>query len=371
MSNDDREWQIKQKKLGAFLQRHGLDGVVLWHRSNFAWATGGGDNHIANNSPVGVAAILATAESRLCLANTIEAPRMQQEELAGLGIDVVSFPWYDRAAAQKIAQEVFGGLRLATDADELGLGLPPLPADFAQLRWSLTEAEIARYRDGGKRASQAIEQACRQLKPGMTEHEVAGILDHCVHAAGCNPVVTLISADERLTQFRHPIPTSLKIRRHVMLVSCAEFGGLISNLTRFVHFGRLPEELRRKQQAICNIDAAVNLATRPGRTLGQIFQDLQAAYAREGWPDQWQLHHQGGSTGYVAREAFATPDSAVQVLENQAFAWNPSIVGAKSEDTVLISSQGLDVLTAASVDFPTVLGVSDLGTLPRAGILEL
>jgi len=73
----DSEIQTKQQRLGEWLQRHSLDGVLLQRRANFAWITGGRDNHVANNSPVGIAAILATADSRLCLANTIEAPRMK------------------------------------------------------------------------------------------------------------------------------------------------------------------------------------------------------------------------------------------------------------------------------------------------------
>src|SRR5688572_9672174 len=82
------EIQIKQKLLAEFLGRHGLDAVLLQHRPNFAWITGGRDNHIPNNTPEGVAAILATADSRVCIANEIEAPRMRDEELVGTGIEV-------------------------------------------------------------------------------------------------------------------------------------------------------------------------------------------------------------------------------------------------------------------------------------------
>ena len=92
----EREIQTKQRRLAEFLDRHGLDGVLLQHRANFAWITGGRDNHIANNTESGVAAVLATADSRTCLANNIESPRMEREELAKGGIPVVTFPWYDR-----------------------------------------------------------------------------------------------------------------------------------------------------------------------------------------------------------------------------------------------------------------------------------
>ena len=38
--------------------------------------------------------------------------------------------------------------------------------------------------------------------------------------------------------------------------------------------------------------------------------------------------------GYEAREITATPTTDQPILMGQAFAWNPSIKGAKSEDTI-------------------------------------
>ena len=93
-----RETTVKQQRLETFLERHELDGVLLQHRANFAWITNGRDNHVPGNTPEGVAAILATADSRLCITSEIESPRMAQEELAGTGIEIVSVPWYDRRA---------------------------------------------------------------------------------------------------------------------------------------------------------------------------------------------------------------------------------------------------------------------------------
>ena len=364
------ELDIKFRRLNDFLDRHKLDGVLLSNRNNFAWITCGRDNHIPNNSPQGVAAILATRDQRICLANSIEAPRMIGEELTGTGINTVSYPWWDGNVAARVANEVIAGRKIAADVDPFDIGLPALPHDFAELRWSLTIEEIARYRDGAQRAACAIEAACRAIQPGDSEHDIAGRLDDQIHRARCNPVVTLVSADDRVTQFRHPIPTNNKVRRIAMLVTCAEYQGLISCCTRFIHFGPISEELKAKQQAIANIDTAVNLATRPGESLGKIFKVLQQAYADNGYPDEWKNHHQGGSTGYAGREAFANPDSAVTVRPNQAFAWNPSIVGAKCEDTVLVTPGGLDVLTQCTKDWPTVTGTWKGKTLQRPAILE-
>jgi Xaa-Pro dipeptidase len=362
-------------RLADFLDRHHLDGVFLNHRASFAWITGGGDNHIASTSPSGVAGILATRDSRICFTNTIESPRFVDEELLGMGIEVVTYPWFDPKAGQKKLKELIAGRKFASDPtdsgefDRFGAGFVPLPDDFTQLRWFLTTEEITRYKEGGRRTSAAVEAACKKISPNMTEHEIAAVLDAEVHSRSLVPVVTLVAADERVARFRHPIPTDQRVTRYCMLVSCASLGGLISNITRFVSFASLPEDIRRKQQAVCNVDAAVNLSTRPGKTLGDMFKILDKAYADNGFPGEYKLHHQGGSTGYAGRDVFAEPGSTVRIMENQAFAWNPSITGVKSEDTILCTKTGIEMITTISPDWPKIRGEFGNQSLDRADIL--
>ncbi len=369
------ELQSKQAHLNDFLDHHHLDGVLLGRRNNFAWITCGKDNRIANFSPVGVASILATRDSRICLTNSIEAPRFRTEELAGDGIDVIDWPWYNGSAARKVLKEIIAGRKIAADVNDVGefnhfgAGFSKLPDSFGELRWALTDAEIDRYRDGAHRTSVAMEAACRRLTHGINEHEVSGILDEEMHRNQLNPVVNLIASDERIEKYRHPIAVNKKVQRYVMLVICSEFAGLITSMTRFVSFSPLTEELRKKQQAVANVDATVNLSTRPGRTLGEMFQIIQKAYADQGYADQWKLHHQGGSAGYNGREAFAEPASPITVRENQAFAWNPSITGVKSEDTILVTPGGVEFLTSISKDWPTITATFNGQQIKRADIL--
>jgi Xaa-Pro aminopeptidase len=371
----DSEIQTKSNRLSEFLSRHKLDGVLLGHRANFAWITCGKDNYIPSNSQNGVAAILATGRERICFTNTIESPRFVQEELAGTGIQVVAHPWHDAAAGRKALAKLIGGRRIAADVsdtgefDRLGAGLQKLPEDFVQLRWSLTAAEVGRYRQGGRLASAAIESACRKISPKMTEHQIAGILDERVRAGGLLPVVTLVAADARLEKFRHPIPTDLRVQRYCMLVTCASLGGLISNITRVVSFEPLTARLKKRQRAVCNVDAAINLSTRPGKTLGQMFAVIQKAYAENGFAGEWANHHQGGSTGYAGREAFAVPGLSTKVLQDQAFAWNPSIAGVKSEDTILCTAEGVEFLTSPSATWPKIQAKFGKRTVERADIL--
>ena len=88
-----------------------------------------------------------------------------------------------------------------------------------------------------------------------------------------------------------------------------------------------------------------------------------------GFPDEWQLHHQGGPAAYEPREYVGTPNSTDTVEVGQAYAWNPSITGVKSEDTILIGQEGNEVLTAIP-DWPTLFMEVDGQNIPRPAILE-
>ncbi|MGZ3950890.1 MAG: M24 family metallopeptidase, partial [Flavisolibacter sp.] len=122
--------------------------------------------------------------------------------------------------------------------------------------------------------------------------------------------------------------------------------------------------------SVARIDAAMISATRPGRSLGEIFQTTMKEYALSGYPDEWRLHHQGGPAGYEPREYIARPGASEKVLLGQVYAWNPSITGTKSEDTILVTETGNEILTSIS-GWP-VISVDVYGdSLERPAILIL
>ena len=82
------------------------------------------------------------------------------------------------------------------------------------------------------------------------------------------------------------------------------------------------------------------------------------------------MHHQGGPAAYEPRESLATPGNAQVVLEGQAYAWNPSITGVKSEDTILVGATGNEVLTAIS-GWPMQKVAANGETWERPAILEI
>ena len=96
---------------------------------------------------------------------------------------------------------------------------------------------------------------------------------------------------------------------------------------------------------MARVEAVTFSASRPGATLGGVYGVIARSYAELGDPGAEMLHHQGGTTGYLSREAFAIPNLNVVIEENTALAWNPSLPGAKIEDTVVTTEDGIEVLT--------------------------
>jgi antitoxin VapB len=129
-------------------------------------------------------------------------------------------------------------------------------------------------------------------------------------------------------------------------------------------------EIRRKAQATAQVDAEMIWSTQPGNYLAEVFSSAQKVYAQTGFDGEWQLHHQGGPAGYEPREYLATPASTEIIKAGQAYAWNPSITGVKSEDTILVGVDGNEILTAI-LGWPTISVEVENQTVLRPDILEI
>ncbi|MGA9525980.1 MAG: M24 family metallopeptidase [Myxococcaceae bacterium] len=119
-------------------------------------------------------------------------------------------------------------------------------------------------------------------------------------------------------------------------------------LTRFVQFRPPSPEERRLAADVARVEAAALTASRPGVTLGSVYDAMVRAYAQTGHPGAEMFHHQGGSCGYLSRDVVALPGMEVKLVPDGAVAWNPSLPGAKIEDTVLVTDAGHEVLTVDS-----------------------
>ena len=333
-ANTDRhiEFAAKLDQLRALLGDRGYAAAALSSRRNFAWLTAGGDNHVLQASENGFATLLVTATDAVVVAALNEAPRIRDEELGGLALEVVAVPWEQPGAvADEIRARTDG--RVAADGD--------LEADLWSMRATLMPAEQERYRWLGSRTARALTAVLAATRAGDSEMVVGERLALELAADGILAPVILVASDERILRYRHPIPTRKPIDASVMLITAAERGGLMVAITRFAWLGARPNaETMRRFEAVNRVHRAFREATRPDRMLSEVLADGVAAYEAEGFGDEWRLHHQGGPIGYQGREAIATPTNQSPVRDGMAFAWNPSITGTKAEDTFIVRSDG-------------------------------
>jgi len=356
----------KMKLVRDLMAKRHLDAVLLQRVGNFAWLTCGAASYVNTAVTNGESSLLITSKKQHLISNNIEATRLDKEEkLKAQGWNFQVSPWYE---SNNAVADLTRGLQLGVD------GCYPkaldISADLTHLRVNLSPEEDKRFRLLGSLCAQAMNAASRSVKPGQTEGEIAGLLAKETESRGVQVIVNLIATDERIFNYRHPLPADKKLRKYAMLILCGRKYGLVCSVTRLIHFGKLPDEIRRKADAVARIDATFIAATRPGQTLGEIFNRAVQAYSTQGYPDEWKLHHQGGSAGYEPREFVATPGLAELVSAGQVYAWNPSITGAKSEDTILVGKKSNEVLTEMA-DWPMILVEMDGQTILRPDVLVI
>lgn len=361
----DRKAEIEQKlaRLRERMQSRSVEAVLLTTIPNTAWITAGAALYVGEGTDSAASSVLVTMDKAYVVSDGVETPRLHQEEgLEAFGFEFVIEPWYAKgsfvaaqARGRSIGQDVAG-----SNVD--------MSAELLHLRSVLEANEANRFRHISAITAEIMNEVIRSVRPGMTEHEIAGRLALASRQRGGNAVVNLIASDERIYQYRHPLPTSKTVDRYVMLVLCLRLEGLISAITRLVHFGPLPDELRAKALAVAEVDARLILGTRVGRSLGEMFQLAKQAYQDVGYPEAIEEHHQGGTIAYQAREIIANPGDDTPIELNEAFAWNPSVRGVKSEDTILLGANGPEIVTVVK-GWPTWTITADGQRIERPAIL--
>jgi Xaa-Pro aminopeptidase len=344
------ELDVKLSRVRDVLVKHGLGAVRLRGVDWFGWATCGGSNVVLLTTDVGVAEVLITRDDAWVLTDAIEAARLEEEEVPA-GLKIWSAPWTDKAARESFVESRRAGAPVASDRPVLGE--QALPAELVSLRWSLMPEELERYRTLGRDAAEAMTEVLLAAKPEWTGWELAGAGAEALWARGIHPALTLVGEERRLPVHRHATASHEKLGARAMLVFCGRRHGLFANLTRFVYF-RAPTPVERLLVAdVARVEAAAFQASRPGAAISDVYTAIVKAYADVGRKGAEAFHHQGGPCGYLSRDAIAGPDAPGVLQPNNAVAWNPSLPGAKIEDTVVVTDSGAEILTV-DPRWPTV-----------------
>jgi len=380
-----------RERLDAYRLSTDLAAVWFVRSNNFAWLTGG-DNVVDATAEPGIAAAGYDGDTVRVVTDSIETDRLADEQLPG-EITVESFPWHETTLSDYLATES----PRPAGADIPVEGFEHVEA--SSLRQPLTDADVDRYRSLGETVAECVEAVCRDCSPDDTERAVAADLRRRLAAAGVTAPVVLVGGQRRAQAYRHYMPTDERLGGYALVSVTASRAGLYASCTRTVAFDP-PAWLADRHEAATRVEASALAATRrvghagwsvadaivpddehsetdtsergdDRGTAGDVFEAIQSAYAAVGHEGEWRNHHQGGAAGYAGREWIARPDEDTPVRLPMAYAWNPTVQGAKSEDTVLVTDDGFEVLTATG-EWPTVevAAVGEDVTLSRPGILR-
>jgi Xaa-Pro aminopeptidase len=338
MKELSEEVSRKLELIREALTETGATGVRLKGTDWFAWATAGASNTVLLTAETGVAEVLVTVRDAWVLTDEIEAQRLEDEELSA-DFKLHVNPWADAAAGESFVRDATNEGKVLSDRPIPHLE-KRLPASLQQHKRVMMSSELERYREVGRKASEAMTEVLKAAKPTWTEYQLAGAGAEALWARGIHPALTLVAGERRLPLYRHATATGEAIGRQAMLVFCARRYGLYANLTRFVSFGSLRDEDAELHRHVREIEAQVLNLCKPETSLDTIYHALAQAYEQHGFANAIREHHQGGTTGYLAREVVANPTTTDTLSENMAVAWNPSLRGAKIEDTFVILEDG-------------------------------
>ena len=197
----------------------------------------------------------------------------------------------------------------------------------------------------GEKVSLALEETLSETSRGEKEAEVVGRLCQKLWKDRIDPVTLMAAADDRVYRFRHPIPTEKSIERYLMVSVNARKWGLIVSLTRFVHFGKIPEKLSEQYLANVFIDCTFMAETPPRCSCQGGPEKGDGGLPQEGLPRGVEAPSPGGIHRLCRKGLQGPLQTPDLILENQAFTWNPSIGGTKSEDTIVAGNTGPEMIT--------------------------
>ena len=224
------------------------------------------------------------------------------------------------------------------------------------LRVQKDPIEVAHIREAGRIAGQALERTLAHIHPGLTELQVAGVLEHALRDAGSEgyPFHSLVAAGAR-SALPHGRPGrhTLKAGDLLLLDFGATFEGYSSDVTRTLVVGTATPDQRDVYEVVRGAQAQAISGLRTGMA-GRDADAIARSYIeRAGWGRAFG-HSLGHGIGLEVHEAprlsrtAEGPIPAGSVVTVEPGVYRPGWGGVRIEDDVFLSEAGPEVLTTFS-----------------------
>jgi Xaa-Pro aminopeptidase len=221
------------------------------------------------------------------------------------------------------------------------------------LRECKDETEIAHIRDAVTCAEAALEMTVPRVKAGMSELEIAGVLEQSLRSMGSEDFAfSSIVASGPNAAKPHARPTSRVLRKGEFLLIDfgARIGGYVSDITRTFIAGKPDARQKEVHEVVRVANERASAGVRP-EMVGRDADRLARGYIEDRGFGEWFGHSLGHGIGLEVHEAprlartaeTALPEGAVVTVEPGIYV--PEWGGVRIEDDVHLGAEGVEVLT--------------------------
>ena len=334
----------------------GLDAMLLTSEANCYYATGFMGEGIAlvtrrgswyfTDSRYTEAADKAIGDAAVIREVSRERPfsALINEALAASGAEKVGFEDQRMTVAEH-----------AVYSEKLHCTLTPASALMTELRGSKDEEELSCMIAAQRIAEGALAQILKEIRPGMTEKDIAARLNYLMVSAGAEKTsFDTIVASGPNGSMPHAVPGMRKVREGDFITM--DFGcvykGYCSDMTRTVALGRPSDEMRNVYDIVLQAQLAGIAAARAGVTGAAIDGAARKVIQDAGYGSCFG-HSFGHSLGIDIHEApnaapgndKPMPDGAVISAEPGIYL--PGRFGVRIEDVMILRPDGAQVITKA------------------------
>ena len=219
------------------------------------------------------------------------------------------------------------------------------------LRMVKSENELNNIRKACEIADKAMEASFHSLSEGMTEIELASIIETEMSRLGGRPQFNIVLFKERAA-LPHGRPSDRRLKRSdmVLLDIGASFEGYFSDITRTVVFGEPTERQRHIWKTVLMANRAAFEAIRPGTTCEEADKVARRVVSEAGFGENF-IHRLGHGIGLQGHEhPYLVEGNKMQLRPGMTFTIEPGIyivgeLGVRIEDTALCTPEGCEPLT--------------------------
>ena len=236
--------------------------------------------------------------------------------------------------------------------------LVAMPSIESELRLYKSPDEVAAIVKAVRVAESAFRAVVKQIRPGMTERQLAGALQYEMICRGASEASFPIIVAEGPNGARpHAVPGDRKIRRSSSVL--IDWGATVdhyrSDLTRVIFVRRIPPRFRRIYDHVLAAQRAGIEAIRPGAKMGDVDAAARGRLVKAGMGKRFS-HSLGHGLGLDIHES---PRLARKVTDRlkpgmvvtvEPGVYYPGFGGVRIEDDVLVTETGHRVLSRLSKD---------------------